>query len=170
CKDPCVWSWAPVVLGGGYGFIVGKQSIGYIIRLNRLGGVGGHAFPPNANLALGDVCNGALAFGATAYAAPYILVPCDNGLVALKYDPTVSSFSVAWRGPNFWATPPIVAGGAVWTLDTSGSGLYAFDLATGAVRHQSGAISVHHFAPPSESANPILVPASNPPPPFSMTP
>ena len=170
CNDSDLGSVAPLVLGGGYGFIVGKQSIGYIIRLNSLGGVGGQAFPPNANLALGDVCNGALAFGATAYAAPYILVPCDNGLVALKYDPTVPSFSVAWRGPNFWATPPIVAGGAVWTLDTSGSGLYAFDLATGAVRYQSGAISVNHFASPSESANTIFVPGSNQLLTFSMTP
>src|SRR5207302_1373980 len=73
-------------------------------------------------------------------------------------------------GPNFWATPPIVAGGAVWTLDTGGSGLYAFDLATGAVRYQSGAIGVNHFASPSESANTIFVPGSNQLLTFSMTP
>ena len=161
CFDVDLGSVAPLVLGGGYGFIVGKQSIGYVIRINSLGGVGGQAFPPNNNLAAGDVCNGAMAFGATAYAPPYIIVPCANGLVALNYNPAGPSFSVAWRGPNFWATPPIVAGGAAWTLDTGGSGLYAFDLATGALRYQSPAISVNHFASPSESANTVFVPGSN---------
>lgn len=153
CHDIDLGSVGPLLLGGGYAFIAGKQSVGYIIRVNALGGIGGQAFGA-------DVCGGAMAFGGSAYAAPYILVPCDNGLVALKFDPTVPSFSVAWKS-NFWGTPPIVAGGAVWTLDTGGSGLYVFDLATGNVRYHSAAISVNHFATPAESANTVFVPGSS---------
>jgi polyvinyl alcohol dehydrogenase (cytochrome) len=153
CHDIDLGSVGPLLLGGGYAFIVGKQSVGYIIRVNNLGGIGGQAFGA-------DVCNGGMAFGGTAYAPPYIFVACDNGLVALTYNATTPSFAVAWRS-NFWATPPIVAAGVVWTTNTGGSGLYAFDLATGNVRYHSAAFSVNHFGTAAESAGTIFVPGSS---------
>ncbi len=154
CHDIDLGSVGPTLLGGGYAFIVGKQSVGYIIRVNNLGGIRGQAFGA-------DVCNGGMAFGGTAYAAPYIYVACDNGLVALTYDAATPSFSVAWRGANFWATPPIVAGGAVWTTDINGSGLYAYDLATGTKLYQSAAFGVQHFATAAEAAGTLFVPANS---------
>ena len=160
CGDLDLGSVTPLVLSGGYAFIVGKQSIGYILRINALGGIGGQAFPPGNNLAAGDVCGGGMAFGASAYAAPYIFVPCDNGLVALNFNPSGPSFTKAWNS-NFWATPPIVAAGTVWTTDTNGSGLWGLDPASGSVRFHSASFGINHFATVAESGNTIFVPGSS---------
>jgi outer membrane protein assembly factor BamB len=56
-------------------FQIGKEGTGYLLRGNKLGGINGQVFSAH-------VCDKG-AYGGTAYAAPYLYVPCREGLVAL---------------------------------------------------------------------------------------
>ncbi len=143
-------SVGPALLPGGLVFQVGKEGIGYLLRASSLGGIGGEAFAA-------EVCPVAGAFGGTAHAAAMIYVPCTDGLVALRLD-AGASFSVAWRSPSFFAGPPIVSGGAVWTI-TRAAELVALDAATGAPVFQTALGGVTNFATPASDGGRIFVPA-----------
>ncbi|MFL6487729.1 MAG: PQQ-binding-like beta-propeller repeat protein [Nitrososphaera sp.] len=56
-------------------FQVGKEGIGYLLRGDKLGGNNGQIFSA-------PVCEKG-GYGGTAFAAPYLFVPCRDGLVAL---------------------------------------------------------------------------------------
>ena len=133
-------STEPVPLSSSYLFQIGKEGVGYILDATNLGGIGSGVY--NA-----QVCaNGGGAYGGLAYDSPYLIVPCDNGLVALKV--TLSSnpsFTVAWRGPNYLTGPPIIAGNAVWDVDAGDGSLYAFSLTSGQkLFHQTiGSVPTH---------------------------
>jgi outer membrane protein assembly factor BamB len=133
-------------------FQIGKEGIGYLLIADKLGGFNGQIFSA-------PVCN-AGAYGGTAYAAPYLYVPCRDGLVSLYLQP-YSSFTVRWRGPVFQSGPPIVAGGLVWTIDLDNGNLYAFDQSTGKILFQKNLGDVTHFSTSSSAHGQIFVPASN---------
>jgi outer membrane protein assembly factor BamB len=63
----------------------------------------------------------------------------------------------AWRGPGFRAGPPIVAGGAVWTVDLDGGVLYALDAGTGRVRFRAGIDNPAQFTAPTAAGEWIYV-------------
>jgi len=119
-------STEPVILSSNYLFQIGKQGIGYLLNANNLGNIGGQLFSS-------QVCNsGDGAYGGLAYSSPYLIVPCDNGLVALNVNlGSNPTFTVAWRGPNFLSGPPIIAGNAVWDVDAGNGVLYALNLTNG---------------------------------------
>lgn len=137
----------PTLLAGGRLLQVGKAGVGYVVDAANLGGVGGQ-------VASASICPSA--YGGTAYVAPVAFVGCTNQLAAVTV-PASGAPQVTWRASGFDAGPPIVAMGAVWTLDMSGA-LVELDPATGAVRHRVGTPAVAHFASPSASGNLILVP------------
>src|SRR4029077_14648003 len=89
-----------------------------------------------------NVCNGLNSdahFGSYAYAAPNVYMGCESqGLMALAVNTGTPSFSQAWNATGFHPGPPIVAGGAVWAVDTNGGGLYGFDAGTGAQLYPPG--------------------------------
>jgi outer membrane protein assembly factor BamB len=163
-------------------FQIGKEGIGYLLRGDKLGGINGQIFSAH-------VCDQG-AYGGTGYAAPYLYVPCRDGLVALYLQSSApdsnntatsgsappgttgagvanesnsySSFTVRWRGPPFWAGPPIVANGLVWTINIDNGELYAFDQSTGKILFQEkNPGDVTHFSTPSSSHGQIFVAASN---------
>jgi outer membrane protein assembly factor BamB len=70
---------------------------------------------------------------------------------------TSSGFARAWKGPGFRAGPPIVAGGAVWTVDLDGGKLYALNAQTGAVRFQASIGSPAQFSSPAAAGGSIYV-------------
>ncbi len=146
--DADVGSVSPALLGGGLIFQIGKAGVGYLLRAGQLGHVGGQ-------IAEAQVCSGG--FGATAYRAPFVYVPCVDGLVAVRVSD--ASFSTAWRASGFFAGPPIVAGGAVWTIARDGT-LLAFDPVSGASRVRSNVGGVSHFATPSASGPYLLIPTA----------
>jgi hypothetical protein len=119
-------SLGPSPVGHHAVFQVGKDGIGYLLSTTRLGGVGGQVFARRA-------CQSA--YGGTAFRPPYLYVPCSDGLVALRLNAARTSFVRAWRGPQKFAAPPIVAGGLVWALGQGQRLLYAQDPRTGRVRH-----------------------------------
>jgi outer membrane protein assembly factor BamB len=147
--DADLGSVSPTLVGDGLVFQVGKAGVGYLLAADHLGGVGGQRFS-------GQVCQGA--YGATAWRAPLVYVPCTDGLVALRVArQPAPAFRVAWRSARFNAGPPIVAGGAVWTLDQQTGTLLAFDPATGRARGRVHVGLAAHFAAPSAADGLILV-------------
>jgi outer membrane protein assembly factor BamB len=144
--DTDLGSTGPLLLPGGRVFIIGKEGIGYLLDAARLGGIGGQ-------LASRQTCSAA--FGGSAYAAGLVYVPCVDGLAALRV--SGSALTQAWRGPGFRAGPPIVAGGAVWTVDLDGGVLYALDARTGHVRFQTGIDSPAQFTTPTAAGEWIYV-------------
>jgi outer membrane protein assembly factor BamB len=141
-------------------FQIGKEGIGYLLRGDELGGNNGQIFSA-------PVCEKG-AYGGTAYAAPYLFVPCRDGLVALYLQSATaadsnnySSFTVRWTGPSFNAGPPIVADGLVWTVNINKGQLVAFDQSMGKILFQQSLGDVAHFSTPSSSHGKIFVAASN---------
>jgi outer membrane protein assembly factor BamB len=144
--DTDLGSTGPVLIPGGRVFIIGKEGVGYLLDASRLGGIGGQ-------LASRPVCGGA--FGASAYANGLVYAPCVNGLTAVRA--TSRALTQAWRGPDFRAGPPIVAGGAVWTVDLDSGVLYALDARTGGVRFQAGIGNPAQFSSPTAAGKWIYV-------------
>jgi outer membrane protein assembly factor BamB len=145
-NDTDLGSTGPLLLPGGRVFIIGKEGVGYLLDAARLGGIGGQ-------LASRHVCGPA--FGASAYASGLVYVPCVDGLAALNV--SGSALAQAWHGPSFRAGPPIVAGGAVWTVDLDGGVLYALDARTGRVRFQAGIGNPAQFTTPTAAGEWVYV-------------
>jgi len=131
-------------------FQVGKEGVGYLLDADHLGGIGGQKYAH----AVGGGC---YATGATAYRAPYVYVPCDHSLTAVKIG--ASRFDVAWRGPDFHGGSPIVSGGLVWTYDYLNGFVWAFDPASGAVRQKVEVGIGEHFVSLGTSGGRLYVPA-----------
>ncbi len=138
--DTDLGSLAPSLLGNDTIFQIGKQGIGYLLNETHLGGIGGEEFHSS-------VCGGS--FGGTAYVSPIVYVPCGAGLVSLKVDFSNGSFSILWKGPQFGASSPIVAGNALWTIDTGSAMIYALSRDNGTQLYSHSLGSVPHFATPS---------------------
>ncbi len=151
-QDTDLGSVGPSMVGPDSIFQIGKEGVGFLLSVDNLGGIGGQIFS-------GHVCSGA--YGAVAAAPPHVFVPCRDGLVALNVSLSNTSFSVAWRGPGFNAGPPIVAGGAVWTIDISDGKLYGFDPHTGGVLFAYSVGSVAHFSGLSAGDGRLFVSAGN---------
>ena len=148
--DGDLGSTGPLLLPGDRVAVVGKNGIGYIASTTHLGGVGGQ-------LQSRSLCGGEGAFGGLAYANGDVYVPCTNGLVALR----ASDLGPLWSGPSFTAGAPIVAGAAVWVVDTDSGTLYALDARTGTVRFHARIGDTAHFATPAAAGGRIYVAAGH---------
>lgn len=146
--DVDLGSMGPILLSGGLIFQAGKEGVGYLLRADNLGHIGGEAFSARI---------GHHAFGGAAYAPPYVFVPSTDGLITLRIDSTRPSFSVAWSGPDFLAGPPVVADGTVWTVDTESGTLYGFSVDKGDVLTKVPLGRVMHFTTPALGQRSIFV-------------
>jgi hypothetical protein len=126
---------------------VGKQGVAYVLKPGALGGIGGQ-------LASKAICSGA--FGGTAWSGSTIYVPCVNGLYAVSVSST--SIDQLWRARRPDLASPIIAAGAVWAIDNSGT-LFALDPSSGAVVYSVGLGSAQHFSTPAATEGFIVVPA-----------
>jgi outer membrane protein assembly factor BamB len=142
-------SVGPTLLADGRVFQVGKEGVGYLLNGSHLGGLGGQLYSSK----LGAGC---YAIGATAYREPYVFVPCDHGLKAVQVQG--SRFQVAWASPDFRAGSPMLAGGAVWSIDFEGGYLWGLDPGTGEVKDKAAIGKAQHFVSPSSSAGRLYVP------------
>lgn len=142
-------SSSPALLSGGLIFQIGKAGVGYLLKADHLGHIGGQVFQA-------QVCSGG--YGGTAYQAPWLYVSCSNGLTALKIGPG-NTFRVEWRQVGGMVGTPVIAGGAVWTLGINSATLYAIDPISGKVLYQKSVGEVMHFASPSASGGTIYAPA-----------
>lgn len=147
--DTDVGSIQPTLLDGGLVFQSGKNGTGYLLSRN-LGGIGGELFSAH-------VCDAA--FGANAYSAPFIYVPCSDGITALRVDGR--RFSVAWRRTGFNAGPPIVAGGAVWSIERGSGRLQAYDPRTGRDVTSAELGGATGFPTPAAAGSLLVAPAGD---------
>ncbi len=150
-SDGDLGSMGPILLQDGTIFQAGKEGIGYLLRSDNLGHIGGEIFS-------GAIGRGA--YGGAAYAPPYVFVPCTDGLKGLNVDTAAHSFKVAWSSPGFFAGPPVVAGNTVWTVDTRGDSLYGFTVDHGDLVVKVPLGSPMHFTTPVLSRDSILVAAN----------
>jgi outer membrane protein assembly factor BamB len=148
-SDNDLGSAGPTLIAPNRLFVIGKEGLGLILNADHLGGTGGQLFSQ-------QVCSGG-AYGGLAHQAPFVYVPCSDGLYALRV--SGDSFGLAWKATGSTG-PPIVAGGAVWTIDDatlrayapgSGSSIATFDLGN----------QVTHFPSPSAGSGRLFAPAGS---------
>jgi len=149
-SDTDVGSDGPAFVGHNVIFQIGKEGVGYLLDANNLGGVGGQTFEAS-------VCGGS--FGGTAYAAPYVFVPCRDGLVELQV--ANGAFTTAWHTSSFFAGPPVVTGGVVWTVDRGSATLQGYSVSTGHKAYSFPLGSVVHFVGPAAGEGRVFVTATD---------
>lgn len=126
---------------------IGKQGVAYLLKTGALGGIGGQ-------IASRAVCSGA--WGGTAWSGSTVYVPCGDGLYALLVSNV--SVDIAWHARRPELGSPIIAAGAVWAIDNSGT-LYALEPSSGAVVYSVGLGSAQHFSTPAATEGFVVVPA-----------
>ena len=115
-------SSSPSLMADGLVLQAGKSQIAYSMSQSSLGGVGGQL------KSLGSYC-GADVDGGSAISGQDVYTPCEAGLVKTQVT-SAGAISVVWQTSTGIGGPPILAGGLVWTIDTSGN-LYGLDPETG---------------------------------------
>jgi outer membrane protein assembly factor BamB len=136
--DADLGSLSPTLLPNGLVFIAGKNGIGYVLRQGNLGGIGGQVSQKG-------LC---AAFGGTSVVGSDVFVPCTNGVTRITVAAN-GTFTALWRTPTASNGPPVVGGGAVWTVNTAAGVLYALDEKTGAAVGSISVGAVPHFVSPA---------------------
>jgi polyvinyl alcohol dehydrogenase (cytochrome) len=143
-RDEDLGSMVPALVGQ-YVYADGKAGVGYVLRHDNLGGIGGQVSTLN---------NGCFAFGTSAVAGNTVYLPCTTGprAVTIAADGTATEL---WRAPSSVGAEgsPSIGGGAIWVVDYNGGTLFALDPATGAARAQVAVGAAPHFVSPTLSGN-----------------
>jgi outer membrane protein assembly factor BamB len=144
--DGDLGSVGPAIVGPNLLFQIGKEGVGYLLDANQLGGVGGQTFSAS-------VCGGS--FGGTAFSAPYLFVPCTNGLFELQV--ANGAFTTSWHISGFNSGPPIVTGGVVWTVDAATATLLGYSVSAGHQVYSFPLGSLVHFCGPAAGDGRVFV-------------
>ncbi|GAB3861359.1 hypothetical protein GCM10028801_25400 [Nocardioides maradonensis] len=145
--DVDLGSIGPALVGTTWLVQGGKSDRVYVLRQDRLGGIGGQV----SSLSV------APSFGGTAVSGSTVYLPCVDGLRALRVDST-GHLHVRWRAASSIIGSPVVGGGRVWSLDPSGGVLHALDPATGRSRGRVSVGATSRFATPALSGDRVIVP------------
>jgi outer membrane protein assembly factor BamB len=135
--DADLGSLGPVLVPGGFVFIAGKNANGYVLRQGNLGGIGGQ-------VSTTPVCRG---FGAASRDGNVVYVPCPGVGVRQVTIADNGSAKAGWLAPG--GGPPVIGGGAIWSLNYTSGVLYVIDPATGKARTSFPVGGVPHFAAPT---------------------
>ncbi|HZD73334.1 MAG TPA: PQQ-binding-like beta-propeller repeat protein [Actinomycetota bacterium] len=138
-------SMGPSLLPGGLVFAAGKSGLGYLLRGDHLGGVGGQ-------VAERPVCR---AFGGSAAVGSTLFVPCTDGVRQVRAGP--GRLDLGWRAPQQVSGSPVVGGRTVYSVDAEGGTLYALDAGSGAVRASAPVGRTSRFATPTLAGGLALV-------------
>jgi PQQ-like domain len=136
--DADLGSLSPVFVPGGWVFIAGKSGIGYVLRQGALGGIGGEVSAAVVCTAFG----GASEVGATVY------LPCSSGLRQVEIG-AGGAIHPGWQTASGATGPPVIGGGAVWSIAIASGVLYALSPSNGRVLVHITVGSVPHFASPT---------------------
>lgn len=138
-------SQGPALVGTRWVFAAGKSGFGYVLRQDRLGGIGGE-------VSKAQVCR---SYGGTAVVRDVVFVPCDDGVRAVRID-SAGVMHVLWHA----SVPgsPVVGGGRVWSLDPGAGVLHALDPRTGVPREQVAVGATSRFATPALHGRDVIVP------------
>jgi outer membrane protein assembly factor BamB len=143
--DADLGSMGPALLPDGLVFADGKSGPAYLLRADRLGGVGGE-------LVARPLC---AAFGGAATVGSTVYVPCTDGLRQLEVGPG-ARLQPGWQAPRAASGSPVVGGNTVYSLDQGGT-LYALDAASGNVRATAPVDETSRFATPTLAGGLVLV-------------
>jgi outer membrane protein assembly factor BamB len=144
--DADLGSMGPLLLPGGLVFAAGKSGLGYLLRADHLGGVGGQLLER-------PVC---AAFGGAAAVGSVLYVPCTDGLRQVMAGPG-ARLDLGWRAPGAVSGSPVVGGQTVYSLDPAGGILYALDADRGTVRTSAPVGQTSRFATPTLAGGLVLV-------------
>jgi outer membrane protein assembly factor BamB len=144
-RDADLGSQGPALVGP-WVFQAGKSGTAYVLRLDRLGGIGGQ-------VSSASLCQ---SFGGTAVDGALVYVPCTDGIRAVRIDST-GHLKVLWHAAGSITGSPVVGGGRVWALDISAGVLHGLDPATGKSRNQLSVGPVPHFATAALSGSHVLI-------------
>jgi outer membrane protein assembly factor BamB len=144
--DADLGSMGPLLLPGGQVYADGKSGLGYLLRADHLGGVGGQ-------LVERPVC---AAFGGAAAVGSVLYVPCTDGLRQVRVGPGVR-LDLGWQAPGAVSGSPVVGGHTVYSLDPTGDTLYALDADRGTVRTSAPVGQTSRFATPTLAGGLVLV-------------
>ncbi|MDT4893056.1 MAG: hypothetical protein QOE97_2091 [Pseudonocardiales bacterium] len=144
--DRDLGSQGPAVVGK-WVFTAGKSGTAYVLRLDRLGGVGGQ-------VSEADLCR---SFGGTAVVGDVVYVPCTDGLRAVRID-GAGQLHVLWHADGSITGSPVVGGGRIWALDTGAGVLHALDPDTGRSTGSVEVGRVNRFATPALYGRQAFVP------------
>jgi outer membrane protein assembly factor BamB len=144
--DADLGSMGPLLLAGGLVFAAGKSGLGYLLRADHLGGVGGQ-------LVERPVC---AAFGGAAAVGSVLYVPCTDGLRQVRVGPG-ARLDLGWQAPGAVSGSPVVGGHTVYSLDPAGGTLYALDADRGTVRASAPVGQTSRFASPTLAGGLVLV-------------
>jgi outer membrane protein assembly factor BamB len=133
-SDVDLGSAGPLLLSDGMVVQDGKDGRLYVLDASKLGGIG-HP------LASGGPC---AAYGGAAADGNAVFEPCAEGL--RRFDVTATAVTPGWHASVTGS--PVVAGGAVWALDTDAGTLHAYDEATGASLATARVGAVTRFTSP----------------------
>ena len=173
--DEDLGSISPVLISPSLMFTTGKYGQGFLMDPANLGGTDGQLYPGRTPYNGVDVCLGdhsAASYGSIASAYGRVYFSCEgNGIVSLSVNTSTPSFSSCDATCNATGTwhvgglgtmsSPIVAGGAVWAISTSGGGLYGFNATTGAQIFHSANFGASRFSTPSEAGGQIFAGSGN---------
>ena len=134
-------------LVGPWVFAAGKSGTAYVLRLGRLGGIGGQ-------VSQAQLC---ASFGGTAVVGEAVYVPCTDGLRAVVVD-SAGRLHVRWHAAASITGSPVVAGGRVWSLDVSAGVLFGLSPASGASLSRVAVGPVSRFATPAVYGSDLFVP------------
>lgn len=146
--DADLGSISPVLVDAGSVWMSGKAGTAYILAAANPGGVGGQRVA--AALGCGT-------WSGSAYQAPDLYLACAGALVAVHIDPGAAGFSVRWRQSLARPGAPILAYGAVWTIETGSGQLTALDPAGGGVLWSGPIGEVMHFVTPAAGGGRVFV-------------
>lgn len=152
-SDLDIGSTEPLLLPGGLVFEIGKDGTGYLLDASNLGRT--DTGPPVFSQ---PVCAGS--WGGGIYYNGVIYVACADGMYALALDTTNRTFTPlpSWSVDGNAISPPIEAGGLIWSADYNGSNLYGLDPSTGAETFVSGNLNgFEHFATPSAAGGLLFI-------------
>jgi polyvinyl alcohol dehydrogenase (cytochrome) len=130
-------SMTPAVVGN-YVFIAGKRGVGYVLRADHFGGIGGQ-------VSQGDVCR---AFGGGSVSGDTVFVPCLDGLRAVQVNAN-GQLHVRWHTSAPANGSPVLGSGAVWVTDYKSGALYTLDPGTGVAIAHLDLGGLPHFASPT---------------------
>ena len=131
-------SLSPALVAGSWVFIAGKSGTGYTLQQGALGGIG-------SQLHSASVCAG---FGAAAVDGTTVYVPCSSGLRMVQIG-AGGVINVGWQTSSGATGPPVVGGGAVWSVSISSGTLFALSPTDGSVLTSIHLGPVPHFDAPT---------------------
>jgi outer membrane protein assembly factor BamB len=146
--DADLGSISPLPLDASNIWSSGKAGTGYIVSAANPGGIGGQRFA--GQLGCGT-------WSGSAYLAPDLYLACGGALLALRVDTAAPSFTVRWRSTRAQPGAPILAYGALWTIETGSGTLVALDPAGGGLRWSGPIGATVHFVTPAAAGGFLFV-------------